>query len=67
MDDARKTDSWFSLNQAAGELDESRVAVLQRIARGELAHDIVAGRTVVSRESVEKVKTSKENGFTELE
>jgi hypothetical protein len=48
------TDPWVSLRQAAITLGESRIAVLQRIARGELTHQIVAGRTYVSRESVEQ-------------
>lgn len=48
------TDPWLSLNQASIALGETRTAVLQRIARGELEHQIVAGRTYVSRESVQR-------------
>lgn len=51
---AEVSDPWLSLNQASIALGETRTAVLQRIARGELGHQIVAGRTVVSRESVER-------------
>lgn len=66
MDSARKTDDtaapivdrWMSLNEAAEVLEETRHSVLQRIVRRELEADVVAGRTVVSRESVERVLTA---------
>jgi hypothetical protein len=48
-------DRWMSLYEAADVLGESRHAVMQRIIRQELEASVVAGRTVVSRESVRRV------------
>lgn len=48
-------DLWMTLRQAALALGESRVAVLQRVARGEVEHAIIANRTHISRESVKRL------------
>ena len=49
-----KTDRWLSLSEAARQLGTTRHTVLARALRGELETQQVAGRTVVSRESVEQ-------------
>lgn len=62
MPPARKTatqmpvkDLWMSLYDAAEVLKESRYSVMQRIIRGEIESQLVAGRTVVSREGVQRI------------
>jgi hypothetical protein len=64
MDAARKNvgpleDQWLSQPQAAAELNCSRHMILGYIARGELTAAVVAGRTVVSRESVARLKEAR--------
>ena len=49
-------DIWMTLRQAALALGQTRHSVLTRIVKGELEAQIVAGRTVVSRESVERAR-----------
>jgi hypothetical protein len=49
----RKTlDPWMSLVEAAKALGETRQTVLTRAIKGEVEAKHIAGRTVVSRESV---------------
>lgn len=52
---APQRDPWMSLNEACIALDTHREKVLQRALAGELEVQIVAGRTVVSRASVERM------------
>lgn len=63
MNAARKkvdsVDPWFSVPQAAAELGMSKYLVLSAIAAGELTASRAAGRTVVSRESVAKLKEAR--------
>lgn len=63
MPTARKTvkvlDPWMSLVEAARELGETRQTVLTRAVKGEVEAKHIAGRTVVSRESVVRVKASR--------
>jgi excisionase family DNA binding protein len=47
-------DRWMSLVEAARTLAVSRQTILARAVKGELEAEHVAGRTVVSRESVER-------------
>lgn len=49
------TDPWMSLLKAAKLLGQSRQTVLTRVAKGEVEAMHIAGRTVVSRASVEKL------------
>jgi hypothetical protein len=57
MANARKAnrvrDGWLSVPVAAAALGETRLSVLSRIVRGELASQQAAGRTLVRRDSVE--------------
>lgn len=53
-------DRWLSLPKAASELGCSRQGVLIAIAKGELMSEHVAGRVVVSRESVEALNASRQ-------
>lgn len=57
---ARKVESfadlWLSISQAALLLDNSRYRVLTNIARGRIQTQVVAGRTIVLREDVERVR-----------
>lgn len=53
-------DRFLTLNGAASVLGESRNGVLSRIARKELDTDYVAGRTVVTIESVGRVQKQKQ-------
>lgn len=57
---ARKTkaiaDPWMSLVQAAKALGETRQTVLTRAIKGEVEAKFIAGRTVVSRESVRRLQ-----------
>lgn len=50
-----QSQEWLSLVAAAAALGESRFRVLQRAVKGEITARHVAGRTVVSRVSVERV------------
>lgn len=47
-------EDWISLVEAARILGESRQTVLARAVKGELVAKHVAGRTVVSRQSVDR-------------
>lgn len=49
----RTRDGWMSVPGAAATLGESRLSVLSRVIRGELVSEQSAGRTVISRDSVE--------------
>ena len=51
LDDAH----WISLPTAAAMLGESRLRVLTRVVKGELIAKHVAGRTIVSRESLKRL------------
>lgn len=60
MSAARKTESlddtlWIVLPEAAAILGWSRLRVLTRAIKGELEAKHFAGRTVISRESVERI------------
>jgi hypothetical protein len=50
-----KTDEWVSLQRAAQELGEVRQTVLARAVAGELDGKAVAGRTVISRKSLNRL------------
>lgn len=50
---------WMSLADAARALDESRLSVLTRAVKGEVTAKHIAGRTIVSRESVDTVLAEK--------
>lgn len=57
MDAARKTeaiDRYLSVPRAARELGVANATVLSLALRGELESDLVAGRTVITRASVER-------------
>lgn len=60
MDVARKTviDRFLSISQAAKELGKANATVLAMVVRGELQSELVAGRTVITRESVERYNAS---------
>ena len=49
-------DPWMTLSAAANALGTTRHTLLKRIVKGELIGKIVANRTVVSRESVERLQ-----------
>jgi hypothetical protein len=49
-------DPWLSVPQAAAELGLSKYLVLSAVAAGELSAGRAAGRTVISRESVARLK-----------
>lgn len=51
----RLSDQWVGLPQAAAELGESRLKVLSRTVTGELEADHLAGRTVISRASLDRL------------
>jgi hypothetical protein len=55
-------DDWVSLGDAARMLGESRQGVLTRAVKGEVIAKHIAGRTVVTRQSVERVLAAKEQG-----
>lgn len=59
-ENGKSNDRFVSLRKAALELEESRQTVLARIVRGELTSEQVAERTVVTKESVERVRQQKE-------
>lgn len=48
-------DKWMSLVEAARTLGESRQTVLMRAVKGDLEAEHIAGRTVVSRRSIERL------------
>lgn len=56
---AELVDPWMSLTAAAAELETSKHLVLQSVIRGELEASIVAGRTVIDRDSVARLKQSR--------
>jgi hypothetical protein len=49
----------MSLADAARVLGESRQGVLTRAVKGDIVAKHIAGRTVVTRESVERVRSAK--------
>ena len=49
-------DPWMSLYKASVLLGQTRHTLLNRIIKGELEAQIIAGRTVVSRKSVEQLQ-----------
>ncbi len=59
MSAARKTDygtdGWVSLLASTKLLGESRLKVLGRTVKGELESQYIAGRTVISRESIDRL------------
>lgn len=56
---AKDRDPWISLLEASRVLGESRLAVLTRSVKGEVEAQHIAGRTLVSRASVERLKARK--------
>lgn len=65
MEAARKQivpleDPWMSLPQAAAALRCTRYLVSQFIGRGHLRANLVAGRTYVLREDVERLQAERE-------
>ena len=65
MEAARKQetpgdDLWVSMYQAASTLKCSRYLVGQFIGRGKLTSNFVAGRTVVLRDDVERLRAERE-------
>lgn len=59
MDAVRKTvttDRYLSVPQAARALGKANATILSLVLRGDLSGEVVAGRTVVTRESVEQYK-----------
>lgn len=50
---------WMTLGQAAADLGEARQTVLTRIVAGELDGKHEAGRTLVTRKSVARLKIQK--------
>lgn len=52
-------DPWMSLVAAAKQLGETRQTVLTRAIKGEVEAKHIAGRTVVSRESVDRLTPRK--------
>lgn len=57
----RAADPWLTPNEAAAELRISRPTVLSRIIDGTLVAEIRAGRTFISRESIERALATKES------
>jgi hypothetical protein len=55
----RQVDDWVSLVVAARELDEPREAVLRLAIQGELVAQVVAGRVVFTRDSIDRVIASR--------
>lgn len=53
-------DPWMSLVEAARVLGESRQGILTRAVKGEVEAQHIAGRTVVSRASIDRVRRSKQ-------
>jgi excisionase family DNA binding protein len=52
--EARPVDPWMSVREAARQLGIAPPTVLTRVIRGELEAQSTAGRTVISRASVER-------------
>lgn len=52
-------DGWMTLPQAAAALGCSRLKVMNHVARNELTAGVFADRTLISRESVERLKASR--------
>jgi hypothetical protein len=50
------TDKWMTVQQVAVALETSRHLVLKRAAAGEFQTEVVAGRLVFSRASVERAR-----------
>jgi len=65
MNSARKAaplpDEWISLPEAARLLGESRHTVLNRSVKGEVEAQFIAGRTIVLRESIQRVLAARAN------
>lgn len=59
-------DPWMTLNQAAAALGVSRPTVLARIVAGELEGKHEAGRTLVTRASVEQALAQKNGRSKQL-
>lgn len=59
MGTARKADAlaekWMTLVEASRLLGETRLKILSRSVKGELEAQHLAGRTVISRESVDRI------------
>ena len=55
----RTRDGWMSVPGVAATLGETRLSVLSRIIRGELASEQIAGRTFVRRDSVDALLASR--------
>lgn len=49
------SDQWVGLPEAAAQLGESRLKVMSRTVKGELEAQHVAGRTVISRASLDRL------------
>ncbi len=56
---ANDSDAWVSLVEASRLLGESRLMILNRTVKGEIDAKHIAKRTVVSRESIERVLASR--------
>lgn len=54
----RPADPWMTLGEAARELHTSRQTILTRAVKGEIEAQHVAGRTLVSRASVERCRAN---------
>jgi len=48
-------EEWVSLSEAARLLKESRPTVLQRVIGGQLTAQRIAKRTIIARESIDRV------------
>lgn len=57
----KKHDGYLSVSEAARRLTISRGAVERRVAKGEMAGALVAGRLVISRESVEAAEREQQD------
>lgn len=55
----RTGEDWISLAEAARMLGETRQTVLVRTVKGEVVAQHIAGRTFVSRASIEKLLAKK--------
>jgi excisionase family DNA binding protein len=49
-------DGWMTVPQAAAALGCSRLKVMNHVARNELSAGVFADRTLISRESVERLR-----------
>lgn len=59
---AKPADEWMSLPAAERALGESRLTVLNRIVKGDLVGQHIAGRTVVRRDTVERLAAARQDG-----